>query len=128
MTMEEQRSLAWVDGATHVVDPRWQRQFSPIGGQVVWGNGIEGLVVILSADLMGDGRRWLHFSMVAKTGLPSWEQLVRAKEAILGSESKAIQVIAPRSEWVNIHSKCLHQFVCLDGDPLPDFTMGSKSL
>ncbi len=28
----------------------------------------------------------------------------------------------------NIHPNVLHLFVCLDGDPLPDFTRGKGSL
>jgi hypothetical protein len=29
---------------------------------------------------------------------------------------------------VNIHPNCLHLFVCVDNDPLPDFTRGEGLL
>lgn len=84
--------------------------------------------VIVSHDREDDGKQWAHFSMAHPKRLPTWDELVDAKEKFLGVESKAIQVLAPRSEWVNIHPHCLHLFVCLDGDALPDFTRGGGSL
>ena len=129
MTVEEANSVRWVHEVVGVVvDPRWCEFDAPFPGMVRFQNRTERLAVLLSVGEYEDTRRWLHFSMTSGVAVPSWDQLVRAKEAILGSESKAIQVIAPRSEWVNIHGKCLHLFLCLDGDGLPDFTMGSKSL
>ena len=89
---------------------------------------LTGASVIVSATEELDGRAWVHFSMARADRLPTWEELVEGKEAFLGRESKAIMVLAPRSQWVNIHPNCLHLFVCLDGDVLPDFTHGSGSL
>jgi len=84
--------------------------------------------VVISADTELDGRRWRHFSISKPHSMPKWDELVAAKEAFLGKESKAVQVIPPRSQYVNIHPYCLHLFECLEGDPLPDFTRGSGSL
>ena len=84
--------------------------------------------VILSESVELDGRTWVHFSTARPDRVPNWDELVEAKELFLGAESKAVQVLAPRSEWVNIHPYCLHLFVCLDADPLPDFTRGSGGL
>jgi hypothetical protein len=125
---EEALSCAWVRAAVKVVDPRWVEIEPPLRGLVAWQNRPEGLQVFCSSTARVDGRRWLHFSVCGRQFLPSWEQLVRAKEAILGLETKAIQVIAPRSEWVNINPRVLHLWVCLDGDVLPDFTEGTGSL
>lgn len=91
-------------------------------------NRMRRLSVIVSGDIELDGRRWVHFSVASPDRLPSWDTLVEMKELFLGKERKAIQVIPPRTEHVNIHKNCLHLFVCLDGDPLPDFTRGSGLL
>lgn len=74
------------------------------------------------------GGRWIHFSLSHRTRLPTWEELVSSKEAFLGEDTKAIQVLPPRGEWVNICERVLHLFHCVDGDGLPDFTEGTGSL
>jgi len=89
---------------------------------------LSGQTVIISASIEDDGRAWLHFSTAFAHRLPTWPEFVSTKEKFLGAEVKAIQIIPPRAEYVNIHPYVLHAFVCLDGDPLPDFTRGSGSL
>lgn len=84
--------------------------------------------VIVSVSTEEDGRLWRHLSVSRPHSMPKWEDLVNVKEWFLGKESKAIQVIPPRSQYVNIHPFCLHLFECLSGDILPDFTRGSGSL
>lgn len=126
--IDEQLSEQRIDAFVRVLDPRWLSVMPPMRGLRAWANRSEHLTVICSAAPYDDGLWWIHFSMSGKRVLPSWEQLIRAKEAILGTESKAIQVLAPRSQWVNIHPNCLHLWVCLGKDPLPDFTMGTGSL
>lgn len=84
--------------------------------------------VIISESVELDGRRWLHFSTAFPNRLPTWDEFVATKETFLGAESKAIQVLAPRSQWVNINPHVLHLFECLDADPLPDFTRGMATL
>lgn len=87
-----------------------------------------GLFAIVSACVELDGKRWIHFSMSHRKRLPEWEEMVEAKEAFFGPESTAYQVFAPRSKWVNIHPRCLHLWVCLDGPVTPDFTRGMKTI
>lgn len=89
-------------------------------------NGGKRVIISVSEEL--DGRRWRHLSMSRRHSIPKWDDLVAAKEAFLGLESKAIQVVPPRSQYVNINPFVLHLFECLDGDILPDFTRGSGSL
>jgi hypothetical protein len=124
--IEEVTSERILDMEIRVVDPHWKAGPVPLRGMRAWVNTAERLTVLLSVGAHG-GRRWLHFSICGPT-LPTWRQLVAAKEAILGRETKAIQVLAPRSQWVNINPNVLHLWSCLDGDPLPDFTAGTGSL
>lgn len=89
----------------------------------------KGLMVIVSDAVALDGRRWRHLSLSRRDrAMPTWEQLVEVKEAFLGPEAVALQVLAPRSEWVNIHPTCLHLWECLDGRVTPDFTAGTGSI
>lgn len=106
----------------------WRPLDAPFFGQIALRNDREQLTVLLSAAVYDDQRRWVHFSMSGRHSLPSWDQLSRAKDALLGAERKALQVLPPRSQWVNIHPNCLHLWMCLDDDGLPDFTEGSGSI
>lgn len=83
--------------------------------------------VILSVSEEADGRVWAHLSTAFPSRLPTWGDLRKAKDLFLGEEARAIQVLPPKSEWVNIHPYCLHLFVCLDGDVLPDFRRVTES-
>lgn len=80
-----------------------------------------GLYVIVSGCVEGDGRRWIHVSCSRSDRLPSWSDLRKVKDAFIGRERKAIQVLPPASEYVNFHPYVLHLWCCLDGDGLPDF-------
>lgn len=79
--------------------------------------------VIISACVEEDGRRWIHLSIASPDRLPSYEDLCWLKRTFLGEEGKAILVFAPASVHVNLHSKCLHLWSCMEEtDPLPEFS------
>lgn len=80
-----------------------------------------GLAVIISCCRYEDNKNWIHLSISRKDKLPSWSEFVQVKEIFLGKESTAIQVIPPRSQWVNDHPFCLHLWQCLDETSIPDF-------
>jgi len=70
-----------------------------------------------------DGRTWWHLSMSGRDRVPTWADLVAAKEAFLGTDSDAIQVIPRRARYVNVHPNCLHLFAPATGETgLPDFS------
>ncbi len=79
------------------------------------------LKVIISGRVEDDGRRWIHVSCSHRNRLPSWQTLREVKDTFIGKERKAIQVLPPQSEYVNLHNYGLHLWCCLDGDGLPDF-------
>ena len=83
-----------------------------------------GLVVLVSADIELDGRPWLHASVSRRDRLPSWEDLNEVKDIFVGKDRKAVQVLPPEVEKVNVHPFCLHLFSCLSEALLPDFTRG----
>jgi hypothetical protein len=80
-----------------------------------------GLVVMMTQALERDGHRWVHLSVSHRGRLPTWDELVDVKEIFLGTDSVALQVLAPRREWVNDNPYVLHLFVRVDGRPTPDF-------
>ena len=80
-----------------------------------------GLAVIISCCVESDGKNWVHLSVSRKNSIPTWGELVDVKEIFLGKNAVAIQVLPPRSEWVNVHPFCLHLYQCLDDRPVPDF-------
>jgi hypothetical protein len=79
------------------------------------------LMVVWSARKEADGRRWVHVSLSRPSRLPSWEDVRKVKDAFIGRERKALQILPPQAEYVNIHNHVLHLWHCLDGDGLPDF-------
>lgn len=80
-----------------------------------------GLLVIISCCIEGDGKNWVHLSVSKRKQCPSWDELVQVKELFLGKEALALQLLPPRSEWVNDHPFCLHLYQCLDERPVTDF-------
>jgi hypothetical protein len=56
--------------------------------------------------------------------LPSWQALCVLRDDFLGPDAKAIMIVAPKSEHVNIE-EVHHIWHCPEGDGLPDFTRGT---
>ena len=81
----------------------------------------QNLTAILEVECI-DGELWAHLSVsnVARQRVPSWRELKWCKEYFLG-DRKAVQVLPPRAEYVNINPHVLHLYTCLERDPLPDF-------
>lgn len=69
-----------------------------------------------------DGALWAHLSVCCQkpARVPSWDELRWCKEYFLG-DRKAVQVLPPRAEYVNLHANVLHLYASLERDPLPDF-------
>lgn len=83
------------------------------------------LTLIWSVAWESDGRLWQHMSMSHRDRMPRWDELVEAKEWLMGTETYAYQVAPPRSVYVNDHPHVLHLFRCIDasyGQVLPEFS------
>jgi hypothetical protein len=101
------------------VDPRFRCvSMNAYGFAAIWNQ----IKVIVSIDLPPDGRRWIHLSCSHEDRLPNWEELKEVKERFIGEEKTALQVLPPKSRYVNFHPHRLHLWHCLDGDVVPDFT------
>ncbi len=62
---------------------------------------------------------WLHLSISRQTRIPSWDDLVRVRDAMGYAEFLFVQVLAPRSFWLNVHDYCMHLQSRLDRETLP---------
>lgn len=63
--------------------------------------------VVHSIDL-ADGKWWDHVSVSRKRKIPSWEDLARVKDVIIGKRREAIQVLPREEDYVNVCEYCLH--------------------
>lgn len=79
-----------------------------------WGR----LIICVSLDQYEVHGLWLHTSVSHVSGrLPSWEDLVRVKEAVY-KDRLAIQVLPPRKHYVNV-AEVLHLWERLDAPTIP---------
>ena len=67
-----------------------------------------------------DGKLWAHLSVSTLKRTPNWDELRWCKEYFLG-DRRAIQILPPRAEYVNLHPHVLHLYAPLEHEPLPDF-------
>jgi hypothetical protein len=112
--------LVPVAAALPVIEPAgWKRLWRDDGGFAVehW----SGLAAIVSCHRELDGKPWMHVSISRADRLPSWGDLRMAKDAWIGPNRLAIQVLPRVADYVNVHPYVLHLWCCLDGDPVPDF-------
>jgi hypothetical protein len=79
-----------------------------------------GLKVIVSIDQNATGPKWMHVSCSRRGRLPSWDDLKMVKAVFIGAEKEAFQVLAPDSEWVDLHKFTLHLWHCMDGRRVQD--------
>jgi hypothetical protein len=80
------------------------------------------LIAICEVEEHDDGQLWAHLSVsaAAPRRLPTWRELRWAKEHFLG-DRRAIMVLPPKAEYVNITWNVLNLYACLTAQPLPDF-------
>ena len=64
--------------------------------------------------------RWLHASASFGDHTPSWSDMSEVKETFFGAETMAVQMHAPRSQWVNEHPYTLHLWRNVLGNTVPD--------
>lgn len=77
--------------------------------------------ILISELVEKDNMTYAHFSMAKKKGHMCYKDLVWLKKHLIGPDWPAVMVLPPEQEHINLHTECLHLWVCLDQDPLPDF-------
>lgn len=103
------------------------KQIDPIFPNAKTYISFDGLRVIVT-DEIHDGQLWQHVSISRKNRLPTWQDIRRVKDLMIGADEKAIMVLPKQAEYVNAHPYCMHLFCNRFNDPLPDFTRGAGIL
>jgi len=81
-----------------------------------------GILVILNVMQYPDCKPWIHLSLSRRDKkIPTWEDLREVKDLFIGRQRKAIFVLPPEDQYVNLHPGVLHLYCCLGKDPIPDF-------
>jgi len=78
-------------------------------------NTLNGIKVLFSIELHGNGLTWLHVSTSHTERYPGWEELKFVKECFLG-DVWAYQCFPPKAHHVNISQNCFHLWHCPDRD------------
>jgi hypothetical protein len=108
----------------HFAHPDWRLAERGFDGEA-YQHRRSPLTLIWSVAIEADGRRWQHMSMAHRDRTPRWEELIAAKEWLMGGDCYAYQVAPPRAVYVNTNPNVLHLFRCLDaeaGAVLPEFS------
>lgn len=78
------------------------------------------LCAIVTVDfLMPDGGVWLHLSVSRARRLPTWGDLVTARDALGYEDLLMIKMVPPKRYWLNIHNFCLHLLHHIDQPAVP---------
>lgn len=113
--------------------PQWIKISQGMDGDA-WMRGV--VKIIWSLAIEADEQPWLHVSVSRARRpeepiiLPSYFDMQRAKNIVVGKERFAYSVWAPTAEHVNLNPGVLHLFAPMGeaGLPLPDFTRGLATI
>jgi hypothetical protein len=77
------------------------------------------LQILVSLDDANDGAGiWLHSSCSRGRRLPTWDDLKDVHQ-VVHADRPVVQVMPPRSSWLNAMPYCLHLFERMDADTVP---------
>lgn len=76
---------------------------------------------IATVDLMDrwNAGAWLHLSVSRPNRLPTWGDLVVAREELGYGARVFVQLLPPVTHWLNVGGFVLHLFHRIDGDTVP---------
>jgi hypothetical protein len=103
-----------INDRLNAVSKRWRRERPTVKGSAAYFYPERCLQVIVSVERQGGDELWLHLSVSRQRRLPDWDDLKLVRDVFLGPETPAVQVLAPASEWVNVHENCLHLWSLVD--------------
>jgi hypothetical protein len=79
------------------------------------------LRAIVTLDLMDEWQAgtWLHVSVSRSNRLPTWADLVLTREEMGYADRPFVQLLPPKSHWLNMAGFCLHLFHRVDAETVP---------
>ncbi|MCP4896872.1 MAG: hypothetical protein GY906_07840 [bacterium] len=94
---------------------------------IVANNAVRGMLVIYSHAPYGE-HEWIHVSVSKREvgQLPTWTEMMYAKNQFIGDDIEAYMIAPPKSRYVSIHPSCLHWWACYSEPEglLPHFEEG----
>lgn len=129
-TSQAVQAMVWSDAALAALQPatKWARLEHRIQvpecihlGTYAETRDVRALRAIVTIDLLdawGSGT-WLHVSVSRERVLPTWSDLVRAREALGYGDRLFVQLLPPRSHWLNYAGHVLHLWHRLDAATVP---------
>lgn len=60
--------------------------------------------------IASDGGNWEHVSVSLDNRCPTWEEMCLIKNVFWDDEDYVVQFHPPKSQYVNVHSFCLHMW------------------
>lgn len=83
--------------------------------------GQSAMTVICSICIEADGLLWYHVSFSYPERIPEYKDVCFVREWFVPEHLPAYQVHPPRDQHINHHQYCLHLWVPMEGQELPDF-------
>ncbi len=56
----------------------------------------------------GGGEKWSHLSISLSHRYPTWDEILDARYTFFPDTQEVVQVLPPKSEYVNMHRNCFH--------------------
>jgi len=83
---------------------------------------------IMSSGTGHDADGWEHVSISTPRRTPNWAEMCMVKNLFWGEEECVVQFHPPKSDYVNHHPHCLHQWKWLGGNfpTPPTYMVGPK--
>lgn len=103
-----------------ILPPGWSDVTPPVSPETQCAYRHRYMLVLVGDELV-DGKWWRHWSASQPASTPSYEDLLRIKQDLIGPRHRAYQLFVPEDEHINYDSRVLHLWQPLDRNPLPDF-------
>jgi len=88
---------------------------------------LSGLLIIMTVGQELDDKDWLHISYSRSHSIPSYHDTKFVVNHFVGDRT-AIAVYPPKDQYVNHNPNCLHLWIPINYDPLPDFRKGMGTI
>lgn len=83
------------------------------------------LTVMASVAMYGEELDlYLHLSFSRQRRDPTYQDMALVRKLFVKPDQKALMIFPALTDHVNIHAHCLHFYVPIDTDPLPEFSTG----
>jgi hypothetical protein len=76
-------------------------------------------IAILITEREYQGNLWLHISMSRYNRYPTWDEIKRIKNELIGEDVRTIMMMPEKRNYINLHPYCFHLYAGEIVDKLP---------